>query len=553
MPVKPEITGAQALVAQLEVIGVEVVFGIPGVHNLAIFDALSRSKTIRTIVVRHEQTAAYAADGYARATGKLGVCVTTTGPGAANTAAAMGEARMARSPVLHISTQLDTRSLEGRTGRFQLHESPDQLDLMRAVTRWAGRVQREDAVTQMVHRAAREAFNGRRGPVFLEIPIDILSSTVRKPDLIERALYAPLAPNPGPIVRAADRLQRAKAPIVWAGGGVASSDAGEQLVAVAEMLDAPVITTFGGKGAIPPKHPLAVNLPPHQPEVSELIQNADAALIVGSDLDGMSTQGWRLSFPRPRVGINVVGEDARRNYACDILIEADARLSLEALYDELTPDDRGGTKRVAALRKTAPAKLKRGKDSKAPYTFVEQVRAAVPDDAFICADMAVAGYWAAGYMTMPSTRCFAYPLGWGTLGFAFPAAIGAAASGRRAVVICGDGGFAFASSELATIVQEKLPVTIIVVDDGGYGMLRFDQKERFNKLFAVDLLAPDFVKLAAAYGVKAKKTTVADLPKALAAALKIKGPSLVHLPAKWQPPVTTSPRWPLKDRPEARP
>lgn len=551
LPARPG-NAADAIVAQLEAIGVEVIFGIPGVHNLALFDALSRSSQIRTIVVRHEQTAGYAADGYARATGKLGVCVTTTGPGAANAAAAMGEARMARSPVLHISTQLDTRSLEGRSGRFQLHESPDQLEMMRAVTRWSGRIQREDAAGQMVFRAAREAFNGRRGPVFLEVPFDLLSSEVRDDSPRTGALFRPLPPNPGPIVRAADRLQRAKAPIVWAGGGAVSSGASEELVAIAEMLDAPVITTFAGKGIIPPKHPLAVNLPPHQPEVTKLIQQSDAVLIVGSDLDGMSTQGWRLPLPRPRVGINIVGEDARRNYACDVLIESDAKLALASMYEEMTPADRKGTRRVAEVRKATTA-LRKAKESKDPLLFVERLRESIGDDAFVCADMAVAGYWTAAYMTMPHPRSFAYPLGWGTLGFALPAAIGPAAAGRRTVVVAGDGGFLFAPGELATMVQEKLPVTVVIVDDGGYGMLRFDQSERFGSLFAVDLDTPDFVKLAGSFGVKAKACTLATLEKTIEWSLGVKGPSLIHLPAAWTPPVSTSPRWPLKDRPEARP
>ncbi|HEX9697408.1 MAG TPA: thiamine pyrophosphate-binding protein [Actinomycetota bacterium] len=546
-------SGAQALVAQLEAIGVEVVFGVPGVHNLPIFEALRTSETIRTIVTRHEQAAAYAADGYARATGRLGVCITTTGPGAANTAAAMGEARMARSPVLHISTQLDTRSLEGRSGRFQLHESPDQLDLMRAVCRWAGRIQREDAVAQMVLRAAREAFNGRRGPAFLEIPLDLLPAEVGIDRVTTRSLFDSLPPNPNPIVRAAEKLQRTKKPVIWVGGGAISSGAADELTAVAEMLDAPVVTTYSGKGAIPASHPLAVGLPPHQPEVTALIESSDAMLIVGSDLDAMNTQGWRIGFPRPRIGINIVGEDARRNYACDVLIESDARPALAALYEELSPASRKGSKRVADARKGALAKLKRLKESKEPFGFVQRLSDALPAGAFVVADMAVAGYWTAAYLTAEEPRRFAYPLGWGTLGFAFPAALGSAAAGRRSVVVCGDGGFLFSPGELATAAQEALPITVIVFDDGGYGMLRYDQKARFNATFAVDLASPDFVKMAAAFGVKAKKAPLADLEKALAWSLKIKGPSVIQIDAAWAPPITTSPRWPLKDRPEARP
>jgi acetolactate synthase-1/2/3 large subunit len=167
--------------------------------------------------------------------------------------------------------------------------------------------------------------------------------------------------------------------------------------------------------------------------------------------------------------------------------------------------------------------------------------------------MAIAGYWTAGFLPATRPRSFAYPLGWGTLGFAFPAAIGAAASGRRAVVVCGDGGFLFAPGELATAVQEKLPITILCVDDGGYGMLRFDARERYGREFASDLTSPDFVKVAAAFGAKGKRITPAGLEDGLAWSLKQKGPSLLSLPARFAPPPTTSPRWPLKGSPEARP
>jgi acetolactate synthase-1/2/3 large subunit len=545
-------TGAEVLVAQLEALGVEVVFGIPGVHNLGIFDALSRSP-IRTIVVRHEQTAAYAADGYARATGRLGVCVTTTGPGAANAAAAMGEARMARVPVLHISTQLDTRSLEGRSGRFQLHESQDQMELMRAVCRWVGRVQLEDAVGQMVARASREAFAGRRGPAFLEIPLDLLARTVSRQVELPAPLPSQGPPEPELIARAAAILNAAKRPAIWAGGGVASSGASAELVAVAEALDAPVVTTFDGKGAFPASHPLALALPPHQPEVTALLKRSDALLVVGSDLDGMNTQGWRMPLPRPRVAVNVVAEDARRNYSCDVVVEADAKEALAALTERLTPRRRRGAERAEAARVAATAALRGSREFRQPFEFVRRLRACVPGDAFVLADMAVPGYWVAAYLTAETPRSFAYPLGWGTLGYAFPASIGAAAAGRRAVVVCGDGGFLFAPGELATAVQERLPITVLVVNDGGYGMLRFDQMERFGHTASVDLHVPDFAKLAAAFGAKARRIGPDGLEGAIAWSLKQKGPSLIEMAARWAPPLTTSPRWPLKGKPEARP
>jgi acetolactate synthase-1/2/3 large subunit len=544
--------GADALVAQLEDLGVEVVFGIPGVHNLAIFDSLRRSD-IRTIVVRHEQTAGYAADGYARATGQLGVCVTTTGPGAANAAAAMGEARASRSPVLHISTQVDSKILDGKTGRFSLHESPQQVELMAAVCNWSARVSRTEAIASMVARAAQEAFAGRRGPAFLEIPNDLLSAPVAR---AKRALPASRSlpkPRLDELESAVEALRASVAPVVWAGGGVVSSGADAELVRVAELLDAPVVTTFAGKGVIPPEHPLAVGLPPHQPEVTRLISGSDAILIVGSDLDGMNTQGWRLKLPRPRVVVNVASDDLRRNYAADVAIESDARGALEGIASGLEPRKHGGALRVRRTRKAATQALRAERSFKQPLAFIEHLREAVPEDAVVVADMAIPGYWAAGYFAPSGPRRFAYPLGWGTLGFALPAAVGAAAAGHQVVVVCGDAGLLFAPGELATAVQERLPIAVVVVNDRGYGMLRFDEDERFGERFDVDLETPDFVALARSFGAKGRSTSMSSFERDLGWALKQKGPALLELDAAWPPPLTTSPRWPLKGRPEARP
>ncbi|MGH2793004.1 MAG: thiamine pyrophosphate-binding protein [Actinomycetota bacterium] len=549
----PAHTGADAAIEQLEALGVEVVFGIPGVHNLALFDALRRS-SIRTIVVRHEQTAGYAADGYARATGKLGVCVTTTGPGAANAAAAMGEALASRSPVLHISTQVPSAQLAGKSGRFSLHESPHQVELMAAVCVWSARVVKPEAIASMIAHGANAALGGRRGPAFVEIPFDLLDAKVGKTRRAVPAPFRPPTPTANEIARAAKLLDKATQPVIWAGGGVISSEASEELVAIAEALDAPVVTTFAGKGAIPSGHPLAVALPPHEPAVTRLLGSSDALLAVGTDFDGMNTQGWRLALPRPRVVINIENEDLRRNYAADVAIESDARAALKALekaLEERKPGD--GAKRVSRVRAGVLRGLRKGAQSRQPFAFVERLREAVPDDAVVVADMAIPGYWTAAYLPAEEPRTFAYPLGWGTLGFALPASVGVAAAGRRAVVVCGDGGFAFAPGELATIVQESLDVVIVLVNDGGYGMLRFDEEERFGETFAVDLATPDFAALARSYGLRARKSTPAALDRDLLWALRGSGPSLLQIEAAWAPPITTSPRWPLKGKPEARP
>ncbi|MCA1830678.1 MAG: thiamine pyrophosphate-binding protein, partial [Actinobacteria bacterium] len=475
---------------------------------------------------------------------------TTTGPGAANTAGAMGEARASRSPVLHISTQVESRLLEGRGGRFSLHESPHQRELMDAVSVWTATVARAEAIPTMVQRAAIEALAGRRGPSFLEIPHDLLSEKVSwepQPAVTERTF----PPEPSLVERAVDTLSRAKRPLVWAGGGAISSGAGSVLAKVAEVLDAPIVTSYAGKGIVAPGHPLCVGFASHQPEVTSLIRSADAALIVGSDLDGMNTQAWRLPLPRPRVAINTIAEDARRNYAADVVIEADAREMLEAMLPHLRARSSDAGRRVADVRKAADASLRATKEFAAPYRFVKTVSAAA-GDAVVLADMAVPGYWLAGYHRPPRARTFAYPVGWGTLGFALPAAVGVGASGARALAVCGDAGISYALGELATLAQEKLPVAVLVVNDSGYGMLRFDAQDRFGKTFASDLRAPDFVALALSFGIDARKTTQRELGTALSWALSQRGPALVELRATFAPPLTTSPRWPLRAKKEAR-
>ena len=551
-PRAPGLTGAAALVEQLEALDVEVVFGIPGVHNLAIFDALRRSK-IRVVLVRHEATAAYAADGYARVTGRLGVCVTTTGPGAANTAAAMGEARAARSPILHISTQVPSRQMDGASGRGSLHESPRQKELMAAVSTWAGTVSRSDAIPSMIERAARAAFAGRRGPAFVEIPFDLLDGDVSwKPR--PAPLYEPRRPDQRSVSRAVDVLRTAKKPVLWAGGGAISAGAEDEVRLLAEALDAPVVTTFTGKGVLPADHPLAVGLPPHQPEVTRLIENADAAVIVGSDLDAMNTQGWRLRLPRPRVNINTMAEDARRNYAADVVVEADARLAIEAILDEVKPTKRsGGRARVTRVQATVEGWAKKDREVSRAMRVVTRVGKSIPDNAVVVCDMSVGGYWFGAYHRAPSSRSFAYPLGWGTLGFGLPAAIGAATAGRPALAVVGDAGLMYAVGELATCVQEALPVVVLVINDEGYGMLRFDERKRFGAEFDVDLHTPDFEALAASMDVPAERATLNGVGAAVRRAFARGGPGLIEVRAALDPPLTTSPRWPLAGRKEARP
>jgi thiamine pyrophosphate-dependent acetolactate synthase large subunit-like protein len=532
-------TGAAGLVAALEGAGVEVVFGLPGVHNLAAWEAL-RTSPIRLIGVRHEQAAAYAADGYARTTGRAGVALVTTGPGAANTLGAVGEAWASRSPVVVIATDVPTGLRREGVHRGMLHEVPDQAGLFRPVTKAALRVERArdvgDAVALALHRASTPPAR----PVYVEVPTDLLGASETKPspgsDPLEGAGSPGSDPLEGSLRVATDLLADVQRPLVWAGGGAV--DAGEAVAALAERLGAPIFTTYTGRG-VAGDHPLAVGLPPHLPRTGALWDQADAVVAVGSDLDGMSTQNWLHPRPPTLVAVNVDRDDAAKNYEPDVVIEGDATLAA-GLASRLD-GPREPWVDLEGLRRSALDDLRR--DFPAELRFLE----AVPAEAVVFADMCIPGYWLAGFRRVPAPRRLAYPMGWGTLGFAFPAALGAAAAGLDAPVVSvsGDGGFLFAPGELATLAQERLPLTAVIVDDAGYGMLRYDQDAAGRERSGVDLATPDFEALAASFGLRAQTVEGLDdaFEHALGAHLGDATPSVLVAKAALQPPPTTSPRW----------
>src|SRR5688500_4917787 len=301
-------TGAEAITSALEAAEVEVVFGLPGVHNLALWDALRRSP-IRLIGVRHEQAAAYAADGYARATGKLGVALTTTGPGAANTLGAVGEAWASRSPILVIATDIPTTLRRDGVYRGVLHETPGQDRMFAPVTVDGAVVGGADEL----HRAAAHVVRPRSGPVYLEVPTDLLSAEATGP-------AAPPAPAPEELVPAGDLAYRliedAERPLIWAGSG--AKDRAAEVRALAERLGAPVLTPYGGSGVLPPDHPCDVGLPPHVEPAGRLCDVAHLVISFGSDLDGMNTQNWMESQSPAIVEVTPDPVDAAKNYQVDL-------------------------------------------------------------------------------------------------------------------------------------------------------------------------------------------------------------------------------------------
>jgi acetolactate synthase-1/2/3 large subunit len=538
-------TGADSLVAGLQDLGVETVFGLPGVHNLAVWEAAAAAG-VRLVGVRHEQTAVYAADGYARATGRLGVAVVTTGPGAANTLGATGEAMASGAPVLVVATDIPSTLRRPGVYRGVLHETRDQAGMFAPVTKTTVVTSAAEDLYADTVRAGSAALRPATGPVYLGVPTDLLGAPAGS---AERG-PAPSAPghrvSDDELARARELLAGARRPLVWAGGGALRSGAGDLVGELATRLVAPVVTTFGGRGLLPPDHPCLVPGPPHVPAVGRLWDEADLVVSLGSDLDGTNTQNWAMPRPPAILAVNVDPADAGKNYPADVTVAGDVSAVLGALLDGLPQRDG-----LEALRETLDAlaaevrALVRADEPQAEG-LLDALDAVSGRTGVLLADMCIAGYWAAAFSRVPGPRRLAFALGWGTLGYAFPAAIGAALAGRgRALALVGDGGFLFACGELATLAQEQLPVTTVIVDDGGYGMLRFDQVHSGVPTRGVDLATPDFVALARSFGVPARAVDGfgEEFAAALSESLEASGPDVLVVRAALTPPPSTSPRW----------
>ncbi|MBS1881398.1 MAG: thiamine pyrophosphate-binding protein [Actinobacteria bacterium] len=535
-----------AMVAEaLKEAGVEVVFGLPGIHNMGIWPHLGEVG-IKVLGSRHEQGTAYAADGYARATGKLGAAITTTGPGAANTIGAVGEAWASKSPLLMISTDIPSTARAPGVYRGFVHECVDQPGMFRPVTK-ATIVSRDpDDVAEAIATAAELAMAPPRGPVYVEFPADFLDAPSAAEPRPPAAFQVP-AIAAAELDAAAELIALAERPLIWVGGG--GRDASAAIDSLATTLGAPILTTFQARGILPADHPLLLGLPPHEPRATALLESADAVVVIGSDLDQMMTQAWRLPLPRRRLAVNIDGADATKNYEMDVVLVGEAADVTGRLVARLGGDRAAWAGNLREIERETLAELGEDPATAEAAEFLGSVGRALPPEAIVFADMAVPGYWLSGLHRVERKRALHYPMGWGTLGFAFPASIGAAA-GLSAPVVSfnGDGGILFALGELAAVVQEALPLTVVVVDDGGYGMLRYGKDAADNR-FGTELRTPDFAAIARGFGLTARATegVGAEFEAALAEAIASEEANLLVTRAKMEPPRTTSPRWPLRD------
>ncbi|MGH2800631.1 MAG: thiamine pyrophosphate-binding protein, partial [Thermoleophilaceae bacterium] len=432
--------------------------------------------------------------------------------------------------------------------RGVLHEATDQAAMFAPVVKRTLRVTGAAQLGRAVTEAVAVALSPPQRPVYLEVPTDLLGAET---DGTADTGWSPAPPRPRRpdeehLARAAEILERSRRPLVWAGGGALQAGAGEALALLAERLVAPVILTYSARGVLAPGHPCLVEPPPHVPEVGALWDEADAVLAVGSDFDGMMTQGWKQPQPPHLISLNVDPADAAKNYLPDVLLEADAAAGVAALADRLT--ERGGldalAHRLRDLNRSARAAL-HASDPEAAG-FLEAVERVLPADAAVVCDMCIPGYWLGGFHRAPAPRKLSYPLGWGTLGCAFPQGLGAALGGTGPVVsVSGDGGFLYACGELATAAQERIPLTAVIVDDGGYGMLRFDQELKGDPREGVDLHTPDFVALARSFGVRtdAVEGLGERFEGMLGHHLRVDEPTVLVAKAELAPPPNVSPRW----------
>ncbi|WP_431033755.1 thiamine pyrophosphate-binding protein [Streptomyces sp. P6-2-1] len=522
-------TGGDLVVETLHGLGATTVFGLPGQHALALFDAVRRSP-LAYVGLRVENNAAFAADGYGRITGEAAPLLLSTGPGALTSLSALQEAAASSSPVLAICSQIPAAGLGGGRHGY-LHELRDQQASVRDLVKSVHVVRAASQIPSAIAAAWESALSAPHGPVWVEIPQDVLAAPTLLPEVnAPDALPEPLVPRPELTALAADWLAHAERPAVLAGGGVVRADAAGKLRALAEHLDLPVVTTYGGKGAFPWEHPLSGQSWMEDRHTTDFLADADVLLVVGSGLGELSSHYHSLA-PRGRI-IQIEADLGKLEANHRALgIHADARLALQALLETAPPrEDPGARERVAELLGKVRARLDT-QDLALERELLTVIRAALPDASPSFWDMTILGYWAwAGFdPRRPGTMHTAQ--GAGGLGFAYPAALGAAVADptRPVLAVTGDGGAMYSLAELATARQHQLPVTWLVVDDGGYGILREYLTGAYGESAGTELARPDFAALAESFGVHAVTTTADRLGADLAEALGSGEPRVVLL------------------------
>jgi acetolactate synthase-1/2/3 large subunit len=491
---------ADLLVRRLAELGVRHVFGYPGGQLTPVYDALYRQPDVRHVLARHEQAASFMADGYARATGQPGVCLAVCGPGVFNAFTGLATAHTDSIPVLLVSGQVPGAGRGLRSGYY--HEN-DQLTASVPVTKARFRAETPGEVVPLLDRAWQALQTGRPGPVLFEVPVDVLRAEAPASSLSLPSQAQPPALDPSGVALVGGHLARWKRPLILAGGGVVSANAGELLPALADRLGAPVFHTANGKTAIPGSHPLAAGLPWRRATsdltgmedcFSPLFRQADGVLALGCRFSQLATGSWTLPISE-LIHIDVDPEEIGRHYPVKLGFVGDARRALAALLEFLPP---GRSTPWATPEPRQPWRLP-GMDLLGP------IRRALPAGGIVAADVTRLAYSLMAELPLETPRTWLHPAGSVAMGYALPAALGAKAAfpDRPVLAVAGDGGFQMSALELASAVQERLPVVVLLVNDDCLTLIKATQQRRYQERYiGVDLRNPDFGALARAFGVR---------------------------------------------------
>jgi acetolactate synthase-1/2/3 large subunit len=518
-------SGGEAIVNGLVAHGVDTVFGLPGAQIYGLFDAFHQTQ-LKVIGARHEQACGYMAFGYARATGRPGVFSVVPGPGVLNASAAMLTAYGANEPVLCLTGQVPTAFL-GK-GRGHLHEMPDQLATLRTFVKWAARIEYPDAAPALVSRAFQEMLSGRRGPAALEMPWDVFT---QRADVGAVKPFDPFpAPRPDPdrINAAAALIASSKTPMIFVGSG--AIDAADEILELAELIDAPVVAFRSGRGIVSNAHELGLTMA----AAYRLWPSTDLMIGIGTRLELTTMTRWPF---RPdglkSIRIDIDPSEMRR-FTPDAAIIADARAGTDALLAAVRKQGYARIRgRRAVIRDASAAALQEIQKVQPQMAYLNILREVLPENAIVTDELSQVGFASWYGFPIYQPRTFISSGYQGTLGSGFPTALGAkvAYPDRPVVAITGDGGFMFGVQELATAVQFGIGVVTLVFNNNAYGNVRRDQIQRFDgRVVASDLVNPDFVKLAESFGVNAARVTSPEAFRpALERALADGGPYVIAI------------------------
>jgi acetolactate synthase I/II/III large subunit len=525
-----EFTVADAIVKELLQAGVEAVFGIVSIHNMPIYDAILRDGNIRTVTARGESGAVNMADAYARATGKLGVVITSTGSGAGNGAGSLSETWNSGTPLLHITGEADSHYI-GTDQRY-IHEAKDQLKMMEGANKAAYLLKRPKQIIPFMRKAIKEALTVPTGPVTVSIPTNFQAQIIPNNQLIdvETVLNPEVKINiPADVV---ERIALANRPIIWAGNGVIASGASEELQKLVDKIQPAVVTSESGKGSIPENHPLCIGNFAYFPQVEELLKKSDLLISVGVRFRGSETNGWKLPVPENHINIDMNPNAFNRNFDTLYTLNGDAKAVLQEINTilankEIQPDQ-AYVEEVKFARQSVRDDLR---SQIGPYGEVADImREQLPENTVLVTDVTIPGYtWGNKLFDIYEPRNYLYMTG-GGIGQGLPMAIGAQIGqpDKKVVLIAGDGGFMVNSSEMISAIQEDAPIIVLLFDDGGYGILRYYQEAAYGRRISVDLKNPDFVMLAKSMGFESEKVrSVEEFKAGLANAIASKKPYMV--------------------------